>query len=92
MIRTNQEIPILDILVWFVTILLLFCASKSICTYIKQKKRPTSISEPLLDEKLEETDKKPSIFSQLIFSWINPLLCMGYSKPLVLEDIPDLFF
>lgn len=91
MIRTNQEIPILDILVWFVTILLLFCASKSICTYIKQKKRPTSISEPLLDEKLEETDKKPSIFSQLIFSWINPLLCMGYSKPLVLEDIPDLF-
>jgi len=88
---TNLEIPVLDILAWFVNALLLFCASKSICTYIKQKNRPTSVSEPLLDEKLEEPDKEPRIFSRLTFSWINPLLRMGHSKPLVLEDIPDIF-
>ncbi|KAH7565455.1 hypothetical protein JRO89_XS09G0209400 [Xanthoceras sorbifolium] len=31
-----------------------------------------------------------NIFSQLIFSWINSLLRLGYAKPLVLEDIPTL--
>ncbi|RVX17086.1 ABC transporter C family member 8 [Vitis vinifera] len=33
---------------------------------------------------------KSSFISKLTFSWINPLLRLGYSKPLVLEDIPSL--
>ncbi|TXG54177.1 hypothetical protein EZV62_019433 [Acer yangbiense] len=33
---------------------------------------------------------KANIFSWLSFSWINSLLWLGYSKPLVLEDIPTL--
>ncbi|CAK7356839.1 unnamed protein product [Dovyalis caffra] len=31
-----------------------------------------------------------SVISRLTISWINPLLQLGYSKPLVLEDIPTL--
>ncbi|XP_073265858.1 ABC transporter C family member 8 isoform X2 [Populus alba] len=30
------------------------------------------------------------VISRLIISWINPVLKLGYSKPLVLEDIPTL--
>ncbi|KAK3182849.1 hypothetical protein Dsin_030135 [Dipteronia sinensis] len=33
---------------------------------------------------------KSNIFSRLTFSWIDSLLWLGYSKPLVLEDIPTL--
>ncbi|TXG54180.1 hypothetical protein EZV62_019436 [Acer yangbiense] len=33
---------------------------------------------------------KANIFSRLTFSWINSLLWLGYTKPLVLEDIPTL--
>jgi hypothetical protein len=30
------------------------------------------------------------VISRLTISWINPVLKLGYSKPLVLEDIPTL--
>ncbi|XP_058743549.1 ABC transporter C family member 8-like [Vicia villosa] len=51
------------------------------------------ISEPLLAQKVEtkQTELRHATFlSKLIFSWINSLLTLGYSKPLILEDIPSL--
>ncbi|KAI8014915.1 ABC transporter C family member 8 [Camellia lanceoleosa] len=59
-----------------------------------------SLSTPLLNEKdgNHTTDHKGSqttlgranFLSRWTFSWINPLLKLGYSRPLVLEDIPTL--
>ncbi|XP_045789107.1 ABC transporter C family member 8-like [Trifolium pratense] len=51
------------------------------------------ISEPLLAQKVErkQTGLGHATFqSKLIFSWVNSLLNLGYSKPLALEDIPSL--
>ncbi|KAI7737433.1 hypothetical protein M8C21_007387 [Ambrosia artemisiifolia] len=31
-----------------------------------------------------------SIFSHLTFSWLSPLIAIGYKKPLDLDDVPDL--
>ncbi|KAL7264982.1 hypothetical protein ACSBR1_002855 [Camellia fascicularis] len=59
-----------------------------------------SLSTPLLNEKdgNHTTDHKgnqttlgrANFLSRWTFSWINPLLKLGYSRPLVLEDIPTL--
>ncbi|CAL5389388.1 unnamed protein product [Camellia sinensis] len=59
-----------------------------------------SLSTPLLSEKdgNHTTDHKgnqttlgrANFLSRWTFSWINPLLKLGYSRPLVLEDIPTL--
>ncbi|XP_045792714.1 ABC transporter C family member 8-like [Trifolium pratense] len=51
------------------------------------------LSEPPLAQKIEtkETGLGHATFhSKLIFSWVNSLLILGYSKPLDLEDIPSL--
>ncbi|KAA8518677.1 hypothetical protein F0562_016151 [Nyssa sinensis] len=56
-----------------------------------------SLSAPLLNGKGETIGElhqtklgQASFISRLILSWMNPLLHLGYSKPLVLEDIPSL--
>ncbi|KAI5336857.1 hypothetical protein L3X38_016126 [Prunus dulcis] len=52
-------------------------------------------SEPLLDKKSSGKSQKTelehaSFLSKLTFAWINPLLKLGSSKTLALEDIPSL--
>jgi len=50
-------------------------------------------SEPLLAQKVETKQTglgHATFLSKLIFSWVNSLLSLGYSKPLALEDIPSL--
>ncbi|KAH0982448.1 hypothetical protein GBA52_009625 [Prunus armeniaca] len=52
-------------------------------------------SEPLLDKKSAGKSQKTelehaSFLSKLTFAWINPLLKLGSSKTLALEDIPSL--
>ncbi|PQM33366.1 ABC transporter C family member 8-like isoform X2 [Prunus yedoensis var. nudiflora] len=52
-------------------------------------------SEPLLDKKSSGKSQKTklehaSFLSKLTFAWINPLLNLGSSKTLALEDIPSL--
>jgi len=50
-------------------------------------------SEPLLAQKVETKQTglgHATFLSKLIFSWVNSLLSLGYSKPLALEDIPTL--
>jgi hypothetical protein len=51
------------------------------------------ISEPPVAQKVEtkQTGLAHATFlSKFIFSWVNSLLRLGYSKPLNLEDIPSL--
>ncbi|CAN1161873.1 ABC transporter C family member 8, partial [Linum perenne] len=51
------------------------------------------MSEPLLagkDEKNESEMGQANFFGKIIFWWINPLLALGFSEPLKLEDIPSL--
>lgn len=53
------------------------------------------MAEPLLDKWIKESAEsfgiqRASFFSKLTFSWINPLLTLGYSKTLTLEDVPPL--
>ncbi|KAK2353044.1 ABC transporter C family member [Trifolium repens] len=51
------------------------------------------VSEPLLAQKVERKQTGlgyATFHSKLIFSWVNSLLNLGYSKPLALEDIPSL--
>uniref|UniRef100_A0A803L701 ABC transmembrane type-1 domain-containing protein n=1 Tax=Chenopodium quinoa TaxID=63459 RepID=A0A803L701_CHEQI len=53
-----------------------------------------SLSESLLSEETRKCQAhrvKLSFLSSLTFSWLNPLLDLGYSKPLILEDIPCLY-
>ncbi|KAJ1420290.1 ABC transporter type 1, transmembrane domain [Sesbania bispinosa] len=53
------------------------------------------MSEPLLCEtekaEISQTGlSQANFFSRLTFSWINPLLSLGYTKPLSLQDIPPM--
>lgn len=52
---------------------------------------PSSNNKRSSESKQNQTKLGQSnVFSRLFFSWINSLLRLGYSKPLVLEDIPTL--
>ncbi|WJX86371.1 ATP-binding cassette sub- C member 8, variant 2 [Trifolium repens] len=81
-----------DIIIWLVHFLLLLCAFKNL-SYLGTNSVQECLSEPLLDQKIEtkQTELAYATFlSKLIFSWVNSLLSLGYSKPLTLEDIPSL--
>ncbi|XP_077217234.1 multidrug resistance-associated protein 6 isoform X2 [Tasmannia lanceolata] len=83
---------VLDMSSWAVNFLLLLCAFRLSRHLISQNNPKETLSQPLLTEKegIKKELRKASFISRLIFSWINPLLKLGYSKPLVLEDIPHL--
>ncbi|XP_074312426.1 ABC transporter C family member 8-like [Silene latifolia] len=92
MIINKQQVQILDIIAWLVNGLLSLCAVKNLQNCITQKQVHTAESVPLLQDEINQRKtKKPSFFSQFVFSWINPLLCAGYLKPLSAKDIPNLF-
>ncbi|KAI3868941.1 hypothetical protein MKX03_003312 [Papaver bracteatum] len=90
----KENIKILDLVSWFVNLLLLFCALARykrmlVSEYIQDE----ALSEPLLTAKRETNGSglgNANFFSKLTFSWLNSLMCVGHSKPLVLEDIPNL--
>ncbi|CAK7356835.1 unnamed protein product [Dovyalis caffra] len=86
-------IQILDMLPWPVNFLLLLCAFRNFNHFASVQTPDKSLSEPLLGEKDEKNRSKlerASFLSKLTFSWISPLLGLGYSKPLDIEDIPSL--
>ncbi|PON35730.1 ATP-binding cassette containing protein [Parasponia andersonii] len=60
---------------------------------VSQYKEDDSLSEPLVfkgaEKRTPELDQV-GFLKKLTFSWISPLLSLGYSKPLSLEDIPSL--
>ncbi|PSS18052.1 ABC transporter C family member 8 like [Actinidia chinensis var. chinensis] len=92
LIRTH-DVEILKIVAWFVNFLLLFCALRNFTHFFFPPTSEECLSEPLLIEEPEKnlsTIGHASFFNKLTFSWINPLLRLGYSKILALEDVPCL--
>ncbi|GLU14361.1 hypothetical protein SLE2022_309370 [Rubroshorea leprosula] len=93
MLLKAHSIQILDILSWPVNILLLFCALRNFIQLAKDHTEDKGLFEPLLLEKADQKQielSQATFLSKLIFSWVNPLLSLGYSKPLALDDIPSL--
>ncbi|XP_022715119.1 ABC transporter C family member 8-like [Durio zibethinus] len=89
----THSIENFDIFPWIVNILLLFCAFRNFHHLARKQVEDESLSEPLLVEKEEknQTDLCQATFlSKISFSWINPLLSLGYLRPLALEDIPSI--
>ncbi|KAI7727039.1 hypothetical protein M8C21_007871, partial [Ambrosia artemisiifolia] len=84
----------LGLIEWAASFLLLLCALRNLKQFIRQYTQSQSLSEPLLVNELLDANtsqpEEPSLLSKLTFAWVNPLLAIGYRKPLVLEDIPSL--
>ncbi|PRQ51285.1 putative xenobiotic-transporting ATPase [Rosa chinensis] len=71
------------------------CTLRNPSNSVDKQGMDSSLSEPLLAQnsagKTQQTELgHASLLSKLIFSWINPLLKLGFSKTLALEDIPSL--
>ncbi|PWA62072.1 NHPM bacteriocin system ABC transporter, peptidase/ATP-binding protein [Artemisia annua] len=84
---------VLEYVEWVVSFLLLICALRNVKEFVT-KRADGTLLDPLL---VNGTDvgntsevEEPSFFSKLVFSWVNPLISLGYRKPLVLDDIPSL--
>ncbi|XVF86794.1 hypothetical protein PTKIN_Ptkin18bG0071300 [Pterospermum kingtungense] len=89
----THSIEIFDIFPWPVNILLLFCAFRGFIHRARKVDEDESLAEPLLEEKEEKNQTQlcqASFLSKLSFSWLNPLLSLGYLRPLALEDIPSI--
>jgi len=92
----EYTIELFEMLQWLVHFLLLFCSLQNLgyfATSQSDQKDTTSLSEPLIAQKVETTQTqlgRATLLSKLTFSWVNSLLKLGYSKPLALEDIPFL--
>ncbi|XP_027335892.1 ABC transporter C family member 8-like [Abrus precatorius] len=90
-----HTIPVFNLLPWLVSFLLLFCALRNHGYFISKQSQSNTMFEPLLceTEKVETSQtglSQANCFSRFTFSWINPLLSLGYKKPLALKDIPSL--
>ncbi|ONK80674.1 uncharacterized protein A4U43_C01F20450 [Asparagus officinalis] len=93
MLVRGDVLQTLDMVSWPVSLLLLFHAIKLACkTRFNGDCSGDSLSEPLLIEEKDRAAKleEASVISRLTFSWLNPLLRLGSSRPLVLDDIPRL--
>ncbi|KAI4324776.1 hypothetical protein MLD38_030232 [Melastoma candidum] len=94
LIRGGLDIGLPEIVTWPLSYLLLFCAIRG-CISRDRDSGDEKLREPILPEK--ELGKRrvsglghAGFFSRLIFAWINPLLRLGCSKTLELDDIPSL--
>lgn len=89
----SRSIEILDMVTWPINFILFLCALKNLCYSVSAHNLDNSLDEPLLAKKSGKRQTelgRVGFLSKLSFSWINPLLSLGYSKPLSLEDIPSL--
>ncbi|CAI9114291.1 OLC1v1014977C1 [Oldenlandia corymbosa var. corymbosa] len=88
-----QSIELIEIAAWIGNFLLVFCAFRIIHLMFTHRNtmENNTLSEPLLGHDKSSTSlDRASFFSELFFTWINPLLKIGNSKTLALEDIPSL--
>ncbi|CAB4272419.1 unnamed protein product [Prunus armeniaca] len=86
---------VMENLIWVLTALKQVSLTSNLSHFAYQHTQVNSLSEPLIAtksaRKSQQTDlDHASFLSKLTFSWINPLLNLGSSKTLALEDIPSL--
>ncbi|CAD5186647.1 unnamed protein product [Musa acuminata subsp. malaccensis] len=89
----RRSLPILDLLSWSVNLLLLYCAIRlAVQRYLHKGNPKDGISRPLPSDNRPNhaAVKKAGLLGRLTFSWLNPLLRLGFSEPLHLDDIPPL--
>ncbi|KAH6771586.1 multidrug resistance-associated protein 6 [Perilla frutescens var. frutescens] len=89
----SNHIQILEVAPWLANLLLFLCALRNLHGIVSQPGLDSSFSESLLVQSSEKDRvdlDEASLLSQLLFSWINPLLRLGNSKTLNLDDIPSL--
>ncbi|KAL6619883.1 hypothetical protein ACP70R_035022 [Stipagrostis hirtigluma subsp. patula] len=92
-IVTGSRMGVLDGASWAVSLMLLLCAIR-VCRCPTAGGDGGEATRPLLTE--EGGERKTTAFgdagflSRLTFTWVDPLLRLGYSKPLDLGDIPPL--
>ncbi|KAH6758066.1 multidrug resistance-associated protein 6 [Perilla frutescens var. hirtella] len=89
----SKHIQILEVAPWLANLLLFLCALRNLHGIVSQPGLDSSFSESLLVQSSEKDRvdlDEASLLSQLLFSWINPLLRLGNSKTLNLDDIPSL--
>lgn len=89
----SHHMQILEVAPWIANWLLFVCALRNLHGIFSQSALDNSFLEALLVEKSEKSRvdlTQASFLSKLLFSWINPLLRLGKSKPLTLDDIPSL--
>ncbi|RZC49995.1 hypothetical protein C5167_018432 [Papaver somniferum] len=90
----QEKIEILDMVSWSVSLLLPFCVLRHFRRLlVSQNTQAEALSEPLLTAKDESNRSglgNANLFSKLTFFWLSSLMSTGHSKPLTLEDIPNL--
>ncbi|ERN15282.1 hypothetical protein AMTR_s00056p00228640 [Amborella trichopoda] len=93
LLAKRRTIAVLELVSWPINLLLLICASKLVTHFLSNKTGDQSLSLSLRS-KTGQKETNPSggigFSSRLTFSWVDPLLRVGYSKPLALEDVPSL--
>ncbi|KAI4330671.1 hypothetical protein MLD38_028933 [Melastoma candidum] len=87
------DVGVLDIGTWPINFALIFCSFYG-RRIVPSETPEESLHEPLLTEKPKKGHvseiSTSSLFGRAVFSWVNPLLHLGHSKTLQLEDIPSL--
>lgn len=89
----TRSIKVIDVVQWIVNFFILVCASKNLKEMVSNQSQDDGLLEPLVIKNAERSRielDQAGFLSKLTFSWIGPLLSLGYSKPLSLEDIPSL--
>ncbi|XP_051148099.1 ABC transporter C family member 8 isoform X2 [Andrographis paniculata] len=88
-----HRLEILEVAPWAATFCLFVNGVRSLRRLISQEAAVNGSSlEPLLGEESEKSEfslGSASLFGQLSFSWICPLLRLGRLRPLNLDDIPS---
>ncbi|XP_011072485.1 ABC transporter C family member 8-like isoform X2 [Sesamum indicum] len=88
-----HRIQILELAPWLANLLLFVCGLRDLYQIVSQPALDNCFLEPLLVEESKDecvSLSQASFLSKLSFSWINPLLRLGNTKPLSLDDIPYL--
>ncbi|KAK4754038.1 hypothetical protein SAY87_002142 [Trapa incisa] len=93
LLSNGLSFRVLDYVSWPVNFLILLCAFRNCVTSDPQLALDPKLLEVLLvpeEDRYRSELSSANFFSKLLFTWVNPLLKSGFSKPLEFEDIPGL--